>query len=201
MPHDVERKSLKQYEILYWEQYKDCGFEMMNLKHPEEGPECFTDETRKKMSESAKKRPSNQKGLKRSVEHNRKNGEARKGIKRGPRSEEVKRKISESHKGKVSLNKGKEIKERITYEELLILKNYNLSNLKLIRDKIKEIFPHKYSRGTLNSFAKMFNMTKKEFSEFMNFKRSKHSEETKTKIRNKSVEQWNKHGRGKRLNN
>jgi group I intron endonuclease len=34
LPEDVTQDVLDQYEIFYWEQYKDCGFEMLNLREP-----------------------------------------------------------------------------------------------------------------------------------------------------------------------
>ena len=82
----------------------------------------FTDEHKKKLSESQKGRhlsietrhklseshKGNQyhKGKHHSAEAKRKMSEAKKGVKRGPHSEEHKRKISEAKKGKPSRNKG-----------------------------------------------------------------------------------------------
>jgi group I intron endonuclease len=34
LPIDVTQEILDNYEILYWQQYKDCEFEMINIKEP-----------------------------------------------------------------------------------------------------------------------------------------------------------------------
>jgi len=34
LPEDTTQEVLNQYEMLYWQQYLDCGFEMMNVKEP-----------------------------------------------------------------------------------------------------------------------------------------------------------------------
>jgi len=37
LPKDVKQEILDQYETLYWKQYKDLGFKMLNLKEPGKG--------------------------------------------------------------------------------------------------------------------------------------------------------------------
>lgn len=37
LPEDVTQCILDQYETLYWQQYKDLGFEMLNIKEPGRG--------------------------------------------------------------------------------------------------------------------------------------------------------------------
>lgn len=49
LPIDVEQKVLDDYEILYYELYKDCGCRMMNLKEPGKGG-THCEETRKLIS-------------------------------------------------------------------------------------------------------------------------------------------------------
>ncbi len=34
LPKDIDQKVLDNYELLYWQQYKDCGFEMLNARKP-----------------------------------------------------------------------------------------------------------------------------------------------------------------------
>jgi len=34
LPHDVDQKTLNDYEILYWELYTDCDIKMMNIRYP-----------------------------------------------------------------------------------------------------------------------------------------------------------------------
>ena len=53
LPEDVAQSTLDQYEIFYWQQYLDCGFEMMNTREPGVGGR-HTQETRQKMSQSFK---------------------------------------------------------------------------------------------------------------------------------------------------
>lgn len=80
LPADVTQEILNQYEIFYWCQYKDCGFEIMNVREPGSKGK-HSDETKSKMSKSAKGKNTWVKG--RLV------------------SEETKLKLSNAHKGKV----------------------------------------------------------------------------------------------------
>jgi hypothetical protein len=34
LPEDVDLSIMNNYETLYWQQYKDCGFELMNVRYP-----------------------------------------------------------------------------------------------------------------------------------------------------------------------
>lgn len=34
LPEDVSQEVLNEYEIFYWQQYIDCGFEMLNIREP-----------------------------------------------------------------------------------------------------------------------------------------------------------------------
>lgn len=106
LPPDVEQIVLNQYEILYWEQYKDCGFEMMNLKEPGIGGK-HAKETCLKISKSRiGRKDSEETKLKRSKSNKgQKRTEEQKLKMRGRRdSEEVKRKRSE-----IRIGKGKKI--------------------------------------------------------------------------------------------
>jgi group I intron endonuclease len=113
LPKDISQDILNAYEILYFEQYKYCGFEMLNIKEPGSRGK-HSEETKLKISESTK-------GRKRSEQSIKKSKESKLGI---PRSEETKKKISEALKGikypirteeyrlKLSnLNKGKKLSE------------------------------------------------------------------------------------------
>jgi group I intron endonuclease len=61
LPQDVTQEVLDQYEIFYINQYKDCGFELMNIK---DGG------SRGKLNEETKQKLSNiKKGKKHSKEH------------------------------------------------------------------------------------------------------------------------------------
>jgi len=53
LPTDVTQEVLDDYEVLYWQLYKDCGMEMMNLKKPGKG-QVMTDEIKRKISLSNK---------------------------------------------------------------------------------------------------------------------------------------------------
>ena len=66
-----------------------------------------TKESKKKISEAKKGKPSGMEGRKHSEETKRKMSEAQKGKKHAPLSEETKRKMSEAHKGKTKPYKGK----------------------------------------------------------------------------------------------
>lgn len=52
LPHDIDQKTLDIYEVFYWEQYKECGFKMMNAKEPGMGGK-LSEETKNKMSAKA----------------------------------------------------------------------------------------------------------------------------------------------------
>jgi group I intron endonuclease len=34
LPFDIDQNTINVYEIFYWQQYKDCGFEMLNVREP-----------------------------------------------------------------------------------------------------------------------------------------------------------------------
>lgn len=93
LPEDIEQKILDDYETFYWQQYKDCGVEMLNVKAPGYGGK-HSEESKKKMSDLMNLRyangwkPTRPKGLwgadnpsfgkPRSEECNRKTGEGNK---------------------------------------------------------------------------------------------------------------------------
>jgi group I intron endonuclease len=56
LPKDAEQRVLDTYELLYWQQYKDCGIEMLNLKEPGIGPGKLCEESRSMISKSQKGR-------------------------------------------------------------------------------------------------------------------------------------------------
>jgi hypothetical protein len=125
---DILQEDLDKYEILYWQQYIDCGCEMLNLKEPgsrgrdseevklkksiarkgkspnqawldsrrnrpltpqhienlKKAKQNISIETRKKMSEAKKGKPTWNKGKQASEEHRKKLSAIRIGVKRGP---------------------------------------------------------------------------------------------------------------------
>lgn len=48
LPEDIPQEVLDKYEILYWQLYKDCGIEMLNIREPGRGGRN-SEETRAKM--------------------------------------------------------------------------------------------------------------------------------------------------------
>lgn len=49
LPIDVSQDVVNKYEVLYWELYKDCGIEMLNIKYPGSNGK-LSKETKLKMS-------------------------------------------------------------------------------------------------------------------------------------------------------
>lgn len=80
LPVDVTQEILNQYEIFYWNHYKNSGFKIMNIREPGSKGK-HSDETKAKMSKAAKGKHTWLKG--RSV------------------SKETRLKISKAHKGKI----------------------------------------------------------------------------------------------------
>lgn len=60
LPEDVSQEILTNYEVLYWELYKDCGFEMINLVKPSSNY-VYNKDALKRKSESLKKNWENRK--------------------------------------------------------------------------------------------------------------------------------------------
>jgi len=94
LPDDVSQEVLNNYEIFYWKQYKDCNFDMMNIKQPGSNG-CHSEETKKKIS-------SKNKGYKFTEQQLKNLSMAKKGVKL---SEEHKQKLSDA--GKKAHAKGK----------------------------------------------------------------------------------------------
>lgn len=90
-PNDISQEIVHQYELLYWQQYKDCGFQMMNLTTPGVGPGRMSLETKSKISKSHK-------GKKLSPVTIEKMKLAQKN--RNPISNESRKKMSDAKKGK-----------------------------------------------------------------------------------------------------
>lgn len=127
-PDDISQEVLDSYEIFYWNQFIEAGYDMLNLKEPgsrgrdseeirqkkslarkgkspsqawldsrrgrkltsehienlKKAKAVISEETRRKMSEAKKGKPSWNKGKKASEEHRKKLSTMRKGVKRGP---------------------------------------------------------------------------------------------------------------------
>lgn len=52
-PFDITQDILDIYEVFYWQQYKDCGFQMLNIKEPGRGGR-HSEETKNKIRELSK---------------------------------------------------------------------------------------------------------------------------------------------------
>jgi group I intron endonuclease len=87
LPEDASQEVINNYEIFYWKQYKDCGFEMMNIKEPGSNG-SHSEETKKKIS-------LRNKGYKFTEEQKKNLSMAKKGSKL---SEEHKQKLSDAGK-------------------------------------------------------------------------------------------------------
>lgn len=59
LPNNVSRQIMNEYELFYWQQYKDAGFRMLNIMKPGNSVE-HSEETKKKISEAGKGRKSSQ---------------------------------------------------------------------------------------------------------------------------------------------
>lgn len=95
LPEDISQEDLNNYEIIYWEQYKNLGFIMLNIREPGTQGK-LSDETKIKISVAKK-------GRKLTEEHRKKCGSGRRGKKM---DEEFCKNLSKIHKGKVSKYKG-----------------------------------------------------------------------------------------------
>jgi len=73
LPQDIDQKTLDVFEIAYWQQYKDCGFSMLNIREPGNGGKLsestkellrlhnlgksYTEDTNKKKGSKKEKNP------------------------------------------------------------------------------------------------------------------------------------------------
>jgi group I intron endonuclease len=94
LPEDTSQEVLDRYEILYWQQYKDCNVKVLNAREPGRGGK-LSKETRQKMSIARK-------GFKHSQESIRKISATKVGHKH---SEETKRKIGIAGTGRPAANR------------------------------------------------------------------------------------------------
>lgn len=97
LPIDINIQILNDYEKLYWEQYKDVGFEMLNIAIPGNNKK-HSEETKKKIGITNKGKPSWVKGKKQSKESNFKRSIAHKG-----------KKLSLHHRKKLSISHNKKV--------------------------------------------------------------------------------------------
>ena len=68
LPKDVAQSTLNEYEILYWQQYKDCSVELLNTKYPGSNGK-HADETKQKISAKRIGKSSWNKGIAMTLEH------------------------------------------------------------------------------------------------------------------------------------
>jgi group I intron endonuclease len=54
LPKDITQEILNNYEILYWELYKNCGIEMINLREPGGSSGKHSEESKERMKEAQK---------------------------------------------------------------------------------------------------------------------------------------------------
>lgn len=90
-PKDVSQDVIHRYEFLYWQFYKDCAFEMLNLTTPGIGAGRMSPDTKAKMSEinkGKKHKPETIEKMKLAQQN------------RNPISEEARKRMSDAHKGK-----------------------------------------------------------------------------------------------------
>ncbi len=89
LPTDIDQTILNTYETLYWQQYLDCNFQMLNIKEPgsngkhsQESKQKITNSKlgKKRSAETVKKVANSLKGIKRSSEVIRRRIETRKRI-------------------------------------------------------------------------------------------------------------------------
>jgi group I intron endonuclease len=140
LPKDVSQDIFNTYEILYFDQYKYCGFEMLNIKEPGSRGK-HSKETKLRISESTKGRKWSEQSIKKSKE-------SKLGI---PRSEETKKKISTTLKG---------VKKPIrTEEHKLKLSNSNKGK-KLSKDTKKKISNSNKGRTPWNKGLKKIDYSK-----------------------------------------
>lgn len=117
LPKDINIKILNEYEFLYWEQYKNLGFEMLNINIPGNNKK-LSEETKNKISIANKGRPSWVKGKKQTNESNLKRSNSHKGK---TLTSEHRKKLSKSHNKKViQFNKNGEFLNE--YDSYLIAK-------------------------------------------------------------------------------
>lgn len=110
LPIDTNQESLNYYETLYWQQYLDCGFEMMNIKQPGSFGK-YSEESIKKREQSRQLNGN----AKRSEETKLKISESNRGQKKPIRSLQHRENLSKANKGKV-LGKQKEETKQRRYE-------------------------------------------------------------------------------------
>jgi len=125
LPPDIDQSTLDAYEIFYYEAYKQCSIEMLNVRQPGKGGK-FSEESKLKLSKS-KKGQAPMRGKKHTEETKKKISEARKlnnYMKGRKHSDETKAKISEfskrprpQSKGRIPWNKGQ--KNQISEETRL----------------------------------------------------------------------------------
>ena len=90
-PNDVSQEIIHTYELLYWQQYKDCGFKLLNLTVPGIGPGRMSLETKEKIRKSSKYRKHTQESIEKMklAQQN-----------RAPISDETRKKMSDVAKGR-----------------------------------------------------------------------------------------------------
>jgi len=106
LPQEITQDILNTYETLYWQQYKNCGIELLNIKEPGSNGKP-SDESRQKMRDSHL-------GVKKTSETKQRMSKAKKGVKMPPRSKEVAARIVETRKRNGNNKHTEEAKRRIS---------------------------------------------------------------------------------------
>lgn len=156
LPLDVEQKDLDNFEYCYWDLYKSCGMELLNLREPGSSRGKHSEETKKRMSvskmaenlsfETRRKLSESQKNKTVSENTRKKISEAKKGKKmplwvklKLSQSSTIKGKpLSQEHREKISKsNKGRKLSEEESYR----LKNLRVGiGTSIICNETGEIF-------------------------------------------------------------
>jgi group I intron endonuclease len=105
LPEDVTQEIIDTYEILYWDLYRSCGIEMMNIKEPGRGGK-LSQGTKEKLSKAKKGKPSWSKGTKGLFSHSAESRAKMSIVRKGKQpclgyrhTDEAKKNMSEAHKG------------------------------------------------------------------------------------------------------
>lgn len=102
LPKDISQKDLDNYEVIYWQFYKECNIKLLNCREPGRGGK-FSEETKKKLSNSLKGRKLSEKHRRKITEVNQSEVEREKrriALKGHIVSEETRKKISDKIKEK-----------------------------------------------------------------------------------------------------
>lgn len=110
LPYDTSQKIMDEYEVLYWQLYKDCGVDMLNVKEPGSGGK-HSEETKRKIGMASKGNKYalgnlNRLGMKHSQETKEKIRNTKKGI---PLSTEARKNVTAANKKRINYDHVKKV--------------------------------------------------------------------------------------------